>query len=116
VGNPSAWLAVDPLPAEHGPPDRPQLVPPCYRSAMVAISEEFRWRWETERVRREEAGLIGRARWMMMPLGDQPSIPWASRRGPLGINPSSLGPARLRARRQGFAVRLPGFAAPEEVT
>jgi hypothetical protein len=38
---------------------------------MVAMSEEFRRRWEAERVRREEAELVELARLLMMLIGDR---------------------------------------------
>jgi hypothetical protein len=71
VGNPSARIPVDPLLVELGRAGRRIPAASRYRSAMVAMSEEFRRRWEAERVRREEAELVELARLLMMLIGDR---------------------------------------------
>jgi hypothetical protein len=69
VGNPPARLAVDPLLV--GPSRAGDRVPATlrYPPAMVAMPEEFRRRWEAERVRREEAELVALARLLLSLFG-----------------------------------------------
>jgi hypothetical protein len=71
VGNSPAWLAVDPLLVE--PSRAGGRIPAVsrYRSAMVAMPEDMRSRWEAERERREVAELEELARLLMGMYGDR---------------------------------------------